>query len=217
MLNLILLGPPGVGKGTQAKILVEKYGLCQISTGDMFRERITQEDALAVDLKAILDAGQLVPDELTIKMLADRIEKPDCAEGFILDGFPRTVGQAEALDSLLAEKNKKLDSVIELSVEEEAVVKRITGRFTCAHCGAIYHEENNPPKQEGVCDHCGHRHFARRSDDTEDVVKSRLQAYHDKTAPIIPYYKAKSLLKTVDGMGTVKAVSAEIDAVLASQ
>jgi adenylate kinase len=208
---VILLGPPGAGKGTQAKLLEQKFNIIQLSTGNMFRERVKQTDDLGRQIKTLIDAGNLVPDELTIKMLAERIRQPDCQNGFILDGFPRTVAQAEALDKLLAAENRKLDAVIELKVDENALVERITGRFSCAKCGASYHVKFNPPKVLGVCDVCGNTdEFICRADDNEETVRARLKTYRDQTAPILPYYEAKGQLKHVDGMAGVDDVTKEI-------
>lgn len=207
---IILLGPPGAGKGTQAKLLEQEFHIVQLSTGDMLRQKAKDTDALAEKIKAIFTAGGLAPDELMIEMIRDRISKDDCKNGFILDGFPRTVPQAEALDKMLASENLKLDAVIELKVDEEALIERITGRTSCAKCGASYHAKFNPPKVEGVCDICGSTEFICRSDDNEETVRKRLKAYHENTAPILPYYKGKNMLKQVDGMLGVDDVSQEI-------
>lgn len=211
-MNLVLLGPPGAGKGTQAKRLEQRHRLIQLSTGDMLREEVASGSELGRRAKKIMDAGQLMPDDLMVKMISDRIEQPDGANGFILDGFPRTRRQAEALDELLEEKGLKLDAVIELSVEEEALVERIAGRFSCATCGAGYHEKFQPPKVEGVCDVCGGTRFTRRADDTEATVRARLEAYRKQTAPILPYYRERGILRTVDGMAPIEEVAAQIEA-----
>ena len=207
---IILLGPPGAGKGTQAKVLEQRFHIVQLSTGDMLRQKAKEADALAEKIKAIFTAGGLAPDELMIEMIRDRIKKDDCKNGFILDGFPRTVAQAEALDKMLSAENLKLDAVVELKVDEEALVERITGRTSCAKCGASYHAKFNPPKKEGVCDVCGSTEFICRSDDNEETVRKRLKAYHENTAPILPYYKGKGMLKQVDGMLNVESVSKEL-------
>ena len=214
-MNLILLGPPGAGKGTQAARLVEQKGLVQLSTGDMLRAAAASGSELGARVKAIMDKGQLVPDDVMIEMIAERISHPDCRNGFILDGFPRTTPQAEALDRMLAEKGLDLDYVIEMRVDDGALVERITGRYACAKCGTVYHDKFKRPKTEGVCDVCGSRQFVRRDDDKPETVKKRLAAYHAQTAPILPYYKEKSVLRQVDGMAPIPEVARQIDQVLA--
>jgi adenylate kinase len=215
-MNLILLGPPGAGKGTQAQLLKERHGLVQLSTGDMLRAAVASGSELGRKVKSIMDSGALVPDEIMIAMIAERISRPDCARGFILDGFPRTTRQAEALDAMLAEKGLKLDRVIELQVDDAALVERISGRFSCAACGAGYHDSYKRPRQEGVCDPCGGREFVRRADDKAETVKARLEAYHRQTAPLLPYYRARGVLRTVDGMAEIEDVARQIEGVLAS-
>ncbi|MEE8189323.1 MAG: adenylate kinase [Kiloniellales bacterium] len=215
-MNIILLGPPGSGKGTQAKRLEESRNMVQLSTGDMLREAVASGRDLGTKVKKIMDAGELVPDEMIIRMIAERIDQPDCARGFILDGFPRTTRQAEALDEMLADKSLRLDSVIEMKVDEEALVERITGRFSCANCGASYHDKFNRPQVEGVCDICGGRELTRRADDNEKTVRRRMEAYRAQTAPILPYYAEKGLLRSVDGMAPIDRVSVEIGHMLVS-
>jgi adenylate kinase len=213
-MNLILLGPPGAGKGTQAKRLEDRHGLVQLSTGDMLRAVVASGVPLGQQAKEIMAAGKLMPDELMIEMIADRISKPDCATGFILDGFPRTVPQAEALDRMLEDKGLKLDHVIEMKVDDAALVERITGRYTCAKCGQGYHDKFQKPKADGVCDVCGSTEFTRRADDNAETVTTRLAAYHKQTAPILPYYKERGVLETVDGMADIDVVTEQIEALL---
>ena len=213
-MNLVLLGPPGAGKGTQAKLIEEKYGLIHLSTGDMLREAIASGSELGKQVKEIVESGALVPDTTIIQMIEARIAAPDCAKGFILDGFPRTVRQAEALDGMLERKHLKIDHVIELKVDDDALVKRISGRFSCAACGAGYHDAFKRPKTEGVCDDCGGKEFSRRKDDNPETVKARLEAYHAQTAPILPYYRERAVLRTVDGMADFDGVTVQIVAAL---
>jgi adenylate kinase len=213
-MNIILLGPPGAGKGTQAKLLEEKRGMVQLSTGDMLREAIKRGEPLGIEAKKFMNDGKLVPDELIIKMIAARIAMPACAKGFILDGFPRTVPQAEALDKMLAAAGKKLDAVVEIKVDEAALVERISGRFTCAKCGAGYHTKFKPTKKEGVCDACGSTEFICRPDDNPETLKTRLKAFREQTAPILPYYQNRGLLKAINGMASVDDVYKALDTVL---
>jgi adenylate kinase len=215
-MNLILLGPPGAGKGTQAKRLETSRGLVQLSTGDMLRAAIKLGTPIGVKLKTIMDAGHLVSDEVMVEMLHDRILQPECRNGFILDGFPRTVAQAEALDVMLANANLKLDVVIKMAVQETALIDRVVGRFTCARCGRGYHDKFSPPRVAGICDVCGSTEFTRRDDDNPDTVHRRLEAYNAQTMPIIPYYEQRGILRRVDGMADIEAVSQEIEGILAA-
>lgn len=213
-MNLILLGPPGAGKGTQARRLEDTRGLVQLSTGDMLRALVAGGSPLGQQAKDIMAAGKLVPDELVIEMISQRIDQPDVKNGFILDGFPRTVAQAEALDTMLADKGLKLDHVIEMKVDDAALVERITGRYTCAKCGKGYHDTFEKPKVEGVCDQCGGTEFKRRADDNAATVTTRLEQYHQQTAPILPYYASRGVLKGVDGMADIDVVTEQIGAIL---
>jgi adenylate kinase len=215
-MNVILLGPPGAGKGTQAKRLEKRHNLIQLSTGDMLRAAVASGSELGRKAKSVMDAGHLVPDDLMIAMIADRIGQADYANGFILDGFPRTTPQAEALDRMLAAKGLQLQAVIEMKVDEEVLVDRITGRYTCARCGAGYHDRYQKPKVAGVCDNCGGTEFKRRADDTEETVRTRLAAYHAQTAPILPYYRGRGVLQAVDGMASIDEVTRQIEGVLAA-
>ncbi len=214
-MNLILLGPPGAGKGTQAKILEETRGLVQLSTGDMLRQVIASGSALGQQVKLLIDAGTFVSDDIVIAMIAERIGKPDCAGGFLLDGFPRTVAQAEVLDRLLADRGMPLSAVIEMRVDEAALTERLVGRFTCATCGEGYHDRFKPPKVAGVCDRCGGATFKRRDDDKAEVVGQRFAAYRELTAPLLPYYATRGILHTVDGMAGMDEVRTAIEGVLA--
>ena len=213
-MKLILLGPPGAGKGTQAERLEKRHKLVQLSTGVMLRAERAAGTELGKAADKVMAAGQLVSDEIVIGMIAKRIEEPDCKAGFVLDGFPRTVNQAKALDQMLAEKGAKIDGVIEFVVDEAALVERISGRFECAKCKAGYHDTFKQPKKPGVCDVCGSTDFSRRKDDNAETVKERLKAYREQTAPILPYYKSKGLLQRVDGMADPDAVTEDIAGVL---
>ncbi len=213
-MNLILLGPPGAGKGTQAKRLAQAHGLVQLATGDMVRATIASGSALGQRMKASYDAGRLVPDAIMIDMIAERIAAPDCAGGFILDGFPRTVPQAEALDMMLAEHGSRLDHVILMEVNERALVERIAGRITCPDCGTSYHERYKRPRIAGKCDNCGSSDLVHRADDRPEAVATRFAAYRNQTAPILPYYRARGILRSVDGMADIDEVTRQIEAVL---
>ena len=213
-MELILLGAPGAGKGTQSKLLESRYGVAQISTGDMLRAEVKAGSPMGLEAKAVMDTGGLVSDGLIIRMIGERIARPDCAHGFILDGFPRTVPQAEALDKLLHEATVDLDAVIELKVDEAALVERISGRSTCAKCGTGYHDKFKQPKTAGVCDVCGSTEFVRRADDEAKTVDARIKAYNAQTAPILPYYQARHRLFSVDGMAEMDDVERQIEAVL---
>ena len=214
-MRFILLGPPGAGKGTQAQRLVDAHDIVQLSTGDMLRAAVVAGTDIGKPAKAVMEAGDLVSDDILIGMISSRVTEADCGNGFILDGFPRTLAQAEALEVMLAQKSLKLDAVIEMKVDDALLIDRITGRYTCANCGAGYHDENLKPKVAGICDNCGHTEFSRRSDDNVEAVAARLAAYHEQTAPLLPFYRGKGSLKTVDGMADIDEVTRQLNDVLA--
>ena len=209
-MRLVLLGPPGCGKGTQAKRLQEIFGIVQLSTGDMLRAEAASGSETGLKAAAIMQAGQLVPDEMIIGLIKVRVDQPDCQKGFILDGFPRTLAQAEALDAMLAARHLDLDRVLAIEVDDEDIVTRIGGRFSCSRCGALYHDVFHRPKQDGICDVCGATEFTRRPDDTAETVRKRLQAYHAQTVPIIEYYGRKGLVRSVDGAGAIAEITEKL-------
>ncbi|MBO0663868.1 adenylate kinase [Jiella sp. MQZ9-1] len=213
-MKLILLGPPGAGKGTQAQRLINRHDIPQLSTGDMLRAAVAAGTEVGKTAKAIMDAGDLVPDDVVNAIVADRLDEADCANGFILDGYPRTLKQADALESLLKTRGQHLDHVIEMRVEDDVLVKRVSGRFSCAKCGTVYHDEDRLPKAEGVCDTCGSAEFKRRPDDNAETMRSRLRAYYKETSPLVGYYHCKGTLRSIDGMAPINEVSEHIEAIL---
>lgn len=212
-MNIILLGPPGAGKGTQAKMLIDRYEIPQISTGDILRAAVKEGTALGKEAKSYMDKGALVPDSVVIGIVEERIQQPDCEKGYMLDGFPRTVPQAEALDETLNKLSAQIDHVVSIEVANEELVKRLTGRRTCRECGAGYHVMFDPPKEEGVCDKCGGELY-QRDDDNEETVSSRLNVYESQTLPLIDYYKAQEKIRPIDGVGEIKEIFERITVVL---
>lgn len=213
-MKIVMLGAPGAGKGTQAKMIAEEYGIPHVSTGDIFRANVSKGTQLGVEAKKYMDQGLLVPDELTVKILLDRVAKEDCAGGYVLDGFPRTIPQAQVLDEALDKLGEKLDYAIDVDVPDENIVRRMSGRRACLKCGATYHVEHIPPKKEGVCDDCGSE-LVLRDDDKAETVSNRLKIYHDQTQSLIDYYTQKGILKTVDGTMDMKDVFGAIKNILA--
>jgi len=213
-MNIILLGPPGAGKGTQARVLVERDGMVQLSTGDMLREAVASGTEIGKQAKAVMDAGNLVTDAIVIGIISDRLDHPDVKGGAIFDGFPRTLAQADALADLLVEKGLTLDTVVEMRCDDEALIERVVGRFTCAHCGEGYHAQFKMPKVENVCDKCGSSDFKHRPDDNRDSMRNRLMVYYKETSPLIGYYHAKGTLQAVDGTANIDEVTAQIAAAL---
>ncbi|MGO4139254.1 adenylate kinase [Rhizobium leguminosarum] len=213
-MRLILLGPPGAGKGTQAQRIVEKHGIPQLSTGDMLRAAVNAGTDVGKRAKAVMDAGKLVSDEIVIAIVSERIDQSDCANGFILDGFPRTLVQADATEAMLKAKGLGLSVVIEFRVNDDELVRRVAGRYSCAQCGSVYHDTDKLPAAEGVCDKCGSTHFKRRPDDTPETMTARLQVYYKETSPLIGYYHAKGKLRSVDGMAEIDQVTAEVESIL---
>lgn len=214
-MNIILLGPPGAGKGTQAQRLVEKFGMKQLSTGDMLRAAVKAETPVGLQAKAVMESGGLVSDEIVSALIGDELDALASGQGAIFDGYPRTAPQAHSLDAILSGRGRTLDHVIELAVDEDALVERITGRFTCASCGKGYHDTFEQPKVAGTCDKCGGHEFKRRPDDNEETVRTRMAEYRAKTAPILPIYEAQGIVSRVDGMADMDAVTAAIEAILA--
>jgi adenylate kinase len=212
-MKIIMLGAPGAGKGTQAQMIADQYHIPHISTGDIFRANIKNNTELGTEAKKYMDQGKLVPDELTVRILLDRVAQADCADGYVLDGFPRTIPQAEVLDHELDKMSDKIDYAVNVEVPDENIIKRMSGRRACLNCGATYHIEYIPPKVEGVCDKCG-QNLVQRADDKPETVKNRLSVYHEQTQPLIEYYSKKDILKTVDGTVDMKDVFAAITAFL---
>ena len=213
-MRLILLGPPGSGKGTQAKLIVDNNNIPQLSTGSMLREAVAAGSQTGKKAKSAMDAGKLVSDYIVIAIVSERVDKPDCTNGFILDGFPRTLPQADALGAMLDKKGLHLNCVVELQVDDDALVERISGRFSCSHCGEGYHDKYKLPASPGKCDNCKNKEFVRRADDNAETLRIRLQSYYKETAPLVGYYYAKGLLKGVDGMGSIEEIGRNVQKVL---
>ena len=213
-MNIILLGPPGAGKGTQARLLVEGHGLVQLSTGDMLRAAKTSGTEMGQRVADVMARGELVTDDIVIGLIAEQLDGEAGKHGLIFDGFPRTLAQADALEALMAAKGKFLDAVIEMRVDDDALVDRIAGRFTCGNCGEVYHDATRPPAREGVCDKCGGSEFVRRADDNAESVRVRLMAYYRQTSPLIGYYHAKGKLRSVDGLASIETISHEVKTLL---
>jgi len=214
-LRIIFLGPPGVGKGTQADFIAQSYGIPKLSTGDLLRESVAKETVLGKEAKGYMNRGELVPDTVVIGLVEEKLRSPDCQKGFLLDGFPRTVTQADRLSNYLTSRGEDLDRAVYFSLEKDEIVRRISGRRSCPECKAVYHIESIPPKQEGVCDVCG-KSLVQRNDDKPETIESRLAVYQEQTAPLIEYYKAKNILGELDGAGLVSAVQDRLVALLAS-
>jgi len=214
-MNIILLGPPGAGKGTQAKILIKKYGIPQISTGDILRAAVKEQTPMGVKAKTYMDSGALVPDDVVVGIVAERLAKQDCAKGYILDGFPRTVAQADALTAMLRNNGTGIDHVVAITVDNEELLKRITGRRTCKGCGAGYHLLYDPPNQAGVCNECAGELY-QRDDDREDTMRRRLEVYEEQTSPLIAYYAERKLLRTIDGMGDIEEIQQKLIGIIES-
>jgi len=212
-MNIILMGPPGAGKGTQAEFIKENYPILHISTGDMFREAVSNETVMGLEAKKYMDAGQLVPDEVTIGVVEERLAKPDCAQGFLLDGFPRTIPQAEALDRVLAKLDKKVEAALDIHVPEEILVDRMTGRVSCVKCKTLYNLKFSPPLKADICDKCG-AELVQRSDDQGETVKKRLEVYMEQTQPLLDYYKNQGVLETIDGNRNPQVVFEDVKRVL---
>ncbi len=212
--NLILLGPPGAGKGTQARMLMDRFGFVQLSTGDLLRGAVSAGTEAGLAARAVMERGELVSDQIVLAVLKERLDQPDVAAGTILDGFPRTAAQAEALDTLLAERGQKIDAVISLEVDDDAMIARVAGRYTCAACGEGYHDSFKQPETDGVCDKCGGSEMKRRADDNADTVRTRLQAYHADTAPLIDYYAARGTLTAIPAMGEIGEIADRMNAIV---